>query len=55
MQSVQELHWIIFVGGYVLCGTHLLSLQIHTGRIGSKIAERTGGWLFPGRCSLGLC
>jgi hypothetical protein len=34
VKCAHELHWIIFSRGQVVCGTHLLELQIHTSRVG---------------------
>jgi hypothetical protein len=40
VQSAQKLHWIMCLGEHVVCSTHLLGLQIHTGRVESRLARK---------------
>jgi hypothetical protein len=47
VQSAHELHWIMFPGGHVVCGAHLLELQIHTSGVGIRSVGRIGQQLFP--------
>jgi hypothetical protein len=47
MQSPQELCWIIFPRGCVVCGAHPLGLQIHTSRSGTMPVGRNVGQHFP--------
>jgi hypothetical protein len=37
----------MFLGGHVVFSAHLLGLQIHTGRVESRLVRRNGRQLFP--------
>jgi hypothetical protein len=53
VQSDHELYWIMFPGRNVVCGSHLLGLQIHTSGVGPKLVQRNGKQIFPRQTLVG--